>query len=90
MGTGVSMITGGWYFRKKEVIHILTRLLTKNKTKIPLFWVNFNYQHYKKFGKENSCDLVIHPLLKDDKILKSNLEALVDYIRERYDMDKLV
>ena len=69
---------------------MLTRLLTKNKTRIPLFWVNFNYQHYKKFGKENSCNLAIHPMLKDDEILISNLEALVDYIRDKYDMDKLV
>lgn len=71
------------------MIHTLTRLLTRNKTKIPLFWVNFNYQHYKKFGKENSCDLAIHPLLKDDKYVKQTLDTLVDYIRNTYEPEEL-
>ena len=34
---------------------IITRLLTKNLTKVPLLWITFNMQKYKKYGKKNSC-----------------------------------
>lgn len=31
---------------------IITRLLTKNIAKVPLLWITFNMQKYKKYGKK--------------------------------------
>lgn len=64
-------------------------LLTRNKTEIPLFWVNFNEQSFKKYGKEKSCVVKFHPLFKDDHHIESTLKDLVDYIRNNYDMYQL-
>jgi hypothetical protein len=69
---------------------MLRRLLTRNLTQVPLLWVTFNYQLFKKNGKKNSCMLNIHPTLKDDVILKKKLYEIVDYIRDNYDMKELL
>lgn len=63
-------------------------LFTSNRTKVPLFWVYFNYQYYKKFGKNGSYQLSIHPMFKDDKHIKETLNNLVDYIRDEYNVDE--
>jgi len=64
-------------------------LLTKNKTEIPLFWVDFNEKSFKEYGKENSCVVKLHPLFKNDSHIESTLRDLVDYIRNNYDMYQL-
>jgi hypothetical protein len=46
-------------------------------------------QHYKKYGKENSCMAHIHPMLKNDETVKKILNTLIDYIRDTYDMKEM-
>lgn len=62
--------------------------LTNNQKEIPLLIITFNRRKYKKFGKKNSCDLKLHPMLKDE-VLRNKLNDVVDYIRDNYDMDKI-
>lgn len=69
---------------------ILTRLLTKNLTKFPLFWVTFNWKLFKKNGSRGSCMCHIHPCLKNDEHIIKTLNGLCDYVRENYDMEKLI
>lgn len=69
---------------------IITRLLTKNLTKVPLLWITFNMQKYKKYGKKNSCMCHIHPCLNDDEYIITIMNGLCDYIREKYDLNKIV
>ena len=67
----------------------LTKLLTKNKTEIPLLWVDFNYQKYKENGAKGSCTARIHPLLKNDSYIKDKMNEIIDYIRDNYNMDEI-
>ena len=69
---------------------ILTRLFTKNLTKIPLLWITFNWKLFKKNGTKGSCMCNIHPCLKDDEHIKTTIQELCEYIREKYDMEKVV
>lgn len=69
---------------------MFSRLLTKNLKEIPLLWINFNLQHYRKLGKINSCMLHIHPTLRDDKYIIETLNGLVDYIRDNYNMEDII
>ena len=68
---------------------LISRLLTKNYTKIPLFYVTFDYNKFKELGKIGSCDAVTHPLIKDDDKLKQMIADTIDYIRDNYDMNKI-
>jgi hypothetical protein len=67
----------------------LSKKLTKNYDEIPLFFVTFNYNKYKKYGARGSCDLKLHPSLKDDEYIKKQLENIVDHIRHTQDMDDI-
>jgi hypothetical protein len=67
----------------------LSRKLTKNYTKVGLFYVSFNLNKYEQSGAKGSCDLKMHPVLKDDEYVKSTLNSVVDYIRSNYDMEDL-
>lgn len=69
---------------------IITRLLTKNFTKVPLLWITFNMQKFKKYGAKGSCMCNIHPVLKGDKHITSAMNELCDYIRENYDMEDII
>lgn len=69
---------------------MLRRLLTRNYTFVPLFWVSFNLKKFRKYGAKGSCDLHIHPCLAKDKYIRTMMEILVDYIRENYDMEDIV
>lgn len=71
-------------------MEIITRLLTKNLTKVPILWITFNIQKYKKYGKKNSCMCHIHPCLKDDEYIITTMNELCDYIREKYNMEKII
>jgi len=68
---------------------LLQRLLTKNLTKMPLLWVDFNYKKYKSEGAKGSCMAKIHPILRDDEHIKETINDLIDYIREDYNMDEI-
>ena len=69
---------------------LLTRLLTKNLQRVPLLRIGFNMKLFKEDGAKGSCMCVIHPILKDDEHIKTTLDELCDYIRENYDMEKVV
>ena len=66
---------------------LITNLLTKNKTQIPLLYVTFDYKKFKESGKVESCMANVHPLIRNDDNIKLKLNELVDYIRDNYDMD---
>lgn len=89
-------LTVGFYSSTQKEDNWLDELLdkykntfTKNKTEIPLFYVNFNYEKYKEEGKEGSCVAHIHPLLKDDEYIIKMINTTIDYIRDNYDMDEV-
>ena len=69
---------------------LLSRLLTNNLKRVPLVNVTFNYDRYKKYGKEGSCIATAHPILSDDETLKQMFEIMVNYIRDNYDMNEVV
>lgn len=65
----------------------IRKKLTKNLTEIPLFWMTFNYKHYKENGKKGSCTLNVHPNLANDTFIQRRLNDLIDYIRDNYNME---
>ena len=67
----------------------IERLLTKNRTEIPLLFINFDYQKYVESGKIGSCTVKLHPVLRDDENLDTMLKIVVSYIRNNYDMEKM-
>ena len=68
----------------------LTRLFTKNFTKIPLLWITFNWKLFKENGAKGFCMCNIHPCLKIDQHIKNTINELCDYIRENYYTEKIV
>lgn len=72
------------------MIKPITRLLTKNLQRVPLLRIDFNMKKYKENGTKGSCMCVIHPVLKDDEHIIETMNGLCDYIREKYDMEKLI
>lgn len=69
---------------------ILTRLLTRSLQRVPLLRIDFNMKLFKENGAKDYCMCVIHPVLKDDDHIKTTLNELCDYIRENYDMEKII
>jgi hypothetical protein len=69
---------------------IFTRLFTKNLKSIPLLYINFNYQHFIKKGKKDSCILNLHPSFRKDEHIIATMNGLVSYIRDNYDMNKII
>lgn len=69
---------------------LITRLLTKNLQRVPLLRIDFNMKKFKENGAKGSCMCVIHPVLKDDDYIIETMCGLCDYIREKYDMKKLI
>jgi hypothetical protein len=63
--------------------------LTNNQTEIALLYINFDYKYYQEHGKVGSCHLVAHPLLRDDQYIKDQMNEIVDYIREKYNMKEM-
>lgn len=72
------------------MIKPITRLLTKNLQRVPLLRIDFNMKKFKENGTKGSCMCVIHPVLKDDEHIIETMNELCDYIREKYDMEKLI
>ena len=71
-------------------MRLITRLLTKNLQRVPLLRIDFNMKKFKKNGAKGSCMCVIHPVLKDDNYIIETMNGLCDYIREKYDMEKVI
>lgn len=69
--------------------NLIQKLFTKNKTEIPLFWTTFNYKKYKQNGKKGSCDARVHPNLAYDKYIHNEINKIIDYIRNNYDMEDM-
>ena len=67
----------------------ISKKLTKNYENVPLLYIMFNLNKYKNVGKRGSCELRLHPSLKDDEFIVKQLNNVVDYIRENYDMEDL-
>jgi hypothetical protein len=67
----------------------LTRRLTKNYKKVPLFWVDFNLNKYNESGAKDSCTAKIHPDLQNDIFIQCQLKDTIDYIRNHYNMERL-
>jgi hypothetical protein len=72
-----------------ELFNRLIKLWTKNYNEVPLLWVDFNLYKYKSEGAKNSCVVKLHPDLKNDEYIKSELGKVIDYIRDNYDMEKI-
>lgn len=66
---------------------IVTRLLTRNLTRVPLLWITFNWKAFKTQGSKGSCTCHIHPSLKNDPYIIETMNDLCDYIRDNYDME---
>ena len=73
-----------------KISNVIVDLLTDRKRKVPIIYINFNYQKFLKDGAEGSCTCSIHPDLTHDAKLTSMLNEVVDYIRDDYDMKTLV
>ena len=65
---------------------VISRLLTKNYTKVPLLWINFNLRKFQKEGAPGSCMCYLHPCLADDDYITGVMNGLCEYIREKYDI----
>jgi hypothetical protein len=72
------------------MIKPITRLLTKNLQRVLLLQIDFNMKKFRENGAKESCMCVIHPVLKDDDRIIETMNGLCDYIREKYDMEKLI
>ena len=71
-------------------MNLINRLLTGNYKRVALFIVEFNYRKFRKYGKKGSCVCVMHPGLQADEYIRKTTNDLVDYIRDNYDMKKLL
>ena len=71
-------------------MRLITRLLTKNLQRIPLLRIDLNMKKFKENSAKGSCICVIHPVLKDDSHIIETMNGLCDYIREKYDMEKVI
>lgn len=74
----------------KKLANKIVDLLTKGKRCVPLIYINFNYQKYMHEGTSGSCICNVHPDLAHDEKLITMMNEMVDYIRDNYDMNKLV
>lgn len=64
------------------------RRKTKNFTQIPLFILIFNAQEWKKDKNSKSCHCYIHPEIETDDFIKEHCQAIADYVRANYDMER--
>lgn len=68
----------------------LSKKFTNNYKETPLFLVTFDLIKYQEEGEKGSCDLKLHPSLREDEFIMEQLNGLVDHIRKNHDMEKLV
>ena len=72
-----------------KIMDKIVSFLTDKKRKVPLIYINFNYQKYVQDGAKGSCVCSIHPDLMHDEKLVSMLNEIVDHIRNNHDMRNL-
>lgn len=72
----------------KEEVQAYSQSLIHNEKDTPLFSVSFNLKSFQENGEKGSCNLKLHPAIKDESII-NQLNGLVDYIRQNYDMENL-
>lgn len=72
-----------------KIIEKISKKITNNFKEVPLFYVTFDLNKYKEKGEKGSCDLKLHPQLKDDPFIMEQLNGVVDHIRKNYDMEDL-
>ena len=65
------------------------KLLTSNGKKIPLLRITLNIHKFRE-KSEGSCMLNYHPTFKNDKYLQEKAFEIIDYIRNKYDMEELL
>ena len=63
--------------------------LTTKENENPLIYVHFDLEKLKSNGNEVSCELMVHPKLKEDEHVVNQLSDLVKYIRENYNLEDL-
>ena len=72
----------------RKLCNLWIRKKTRNLTRVPLFTMTFNYQHYKKVGEEESCVWYsLHPCIINDRFLREKMRECVDHIRKTYNME---
>lgn len=74
----------------KKILNFISKRLTNNHHDVPLLWINFDYSKYETEGADGSCMCYIHPEIQNDPELIKKVCAIVDYIRDHYDMKNLV
>lgn len=68
------------------MIESMFKKLTNDYKEVPLFYVMFDLNKYLNEGEKGSCELKLHPNFRDDEHIINQLNNLVDYIRDNYDM----
>ena len=63
---------------------------TKNFTEVPILWITIDMQSYRKNGASGSCMINCLPEIAHDKEAVRRINDTVDYIRENFDMEKLI
>lgn len=66
----------------------IRKFLTSNATEIPLIFVLFDENKFKR--SEKCFEIRHHPSFNNDDVLEEKLRDVVDYIKERYDLSKLL
>jgi hypothetical protein len=72
----------------ENMLNWLSKKFTNSYNEVPLFFVTFNLNKFKESGAKGSCETKLHPSIKDEYV-KNQLNELIDYIREKYDMEEL-
>jgi len=71
------------------IFKLLQKLLTKNRTEIPLVILLFNYGKYKQMGKELTCTARLHPTIANDEFVMSQIQIISDHVRDNYNMKEM-
>ncbi|MEK3955830.1 MULTISPECIES: hypothetical protein [unclassified Psychrobacillus] len=67
-----------------------TKKLTNGHKEVPLFYVTFDLNKYLETGEKGSCNIRLHPSVKEDETIVEILKDLIEHIRKNYDMESLV
>ncbi|WP_226035788.1 hypothetical protein [Aquibacillus saliphilus] len=67
----------------------INKKLTNRYKQVPLLYITFDLNKYQEVGEKDSCELKVHPNMRDDEFIINQLNDIVDHIRDNYDMEKL-
>ena len=62
----------------------------KNFTEVPILWIALDMQRYEKSGARGCFLINCLPEIAHDKETVRRINDAVDYIRENFDMEKLM